>query len=441
MQNVYQHKFLESITQLIDRSSFETTIAYKFAILTIFGFIVSIFFNPIIGIPSQDSVFYIHAFSSTLCLLFILGDLWIPNNSNKILSYFWFLILIFCLPFMYSYIFVRSEYYYSWLFNFVLSTILLYLLIKKEMFLFTWGIGSLLGFICASILNFYIRSNPIPPYLPFDYNYAVYSSIFLSLVITLIVYNKFYTQKQLLLIVEQEVVDRTKELQQSLDTKRDFLNNVSHEIKTPVHNITNIVNILNDKWDVFNNKKKKELITTLMSCNQRLLNLCSNLLDLSKLKKGESKLVVVECNIEQLLQEIVQEYNHTQKYISMDVSAELRKIIYCNSDQILQVLRNLIDNTIRYGNNSPILISLQNYGNNIKFSVSDNGLGIPEKELENIFEPFEQSTRTKTKAGGTGLGLSICKQIIKLHMGSIWAKNNISGGVTFYFTIPNRINQ
>jgi signal transduction histidine kinase len=68
------------------------------------------------------------------------------------------------------------------------------------------------------------------------------------------------------------------------------------------------------------------------------------------------------------------------------------------------------------------------------------GPGIPEEELTKIFEPFEQSSRTKTKAGGTGLGLSICKQIIEMHGGSIWAKNNTSGGATLYFIIPNEQN-
>jgi signal transduction histidine kinase len=101
-------------------------------------------------------------------------------------------------------------------------------------------------------------------------------------------------------------------------------------------------------------------------------------------------------------------------------------------------LRNLLDNAIKYGKNSAIIISAINYGNNsIKVTVSDNGPGIPESELGRIFEPFEQSSRTKTKAGGTGLGLSICKQIIEIHNGSIWVKNNNSGGTSMYFIIPN----
>ncbi len=433
-------QFFFKIQSLIHNNNFDTTIAYKFSILTIFGFIISIFFNPLLGIPAQDSVFYINAIGATLCLMFILKELWIFDCSDQVSSYLWLLILLFCLPFIYSYTVVRSEYYFLWLINFSLATILLYCILKKEIFFVVWIFGTLLGIVCASILNNYFPTNPPPPYYPFDYGFGIYTTIFLTLVIILIIYNKFYAQKQLLIMVEQEVSDRTKKLKNALDIKREFLNNVSHEIKTPIHNITNITSLLYDQWDIFDNIKKKELIGTLKSCNSRILNLCSNLLDLSKCKKERTKLMIKEHNIIQLIEEITQEYGYIQNSISMRISPELHKTVYCDADRILQVLRNLVDNSIKYGKGSAITIEAVNYGtNNVKIAVSDNGSGIPEEEIVKVFEPFEQSSRTKTKAGGTGLGLAICKQIIEMHSGSIWAKNNKSGGVSLYFIIPNEI--
>ena len=433
--------FFLKIESLIDINSFQTAIAYKFAILVIFGFLVSIFFNPLTGIPSQDSVFYINAAGATLCLMFILGEVWIPSAYDKILSYCWFLVLLFCLPFIYSYILVRSEYYFSWIINFILATILLYYIAKKEMFFITWIPGTFLGVMCANILNNYIPSSPPPPYPPFDYNFAIYTTTFLTLVILIFLYNIFYTQKQLLLIVEKQVADRTKKLKEALDIKKEFLDNVSHEIKTPIHNITNIISLLYDQWDVLDNTKKKDLVKILNSCNHRILNLCSNLLDLSKYKKGETNLTFSECNIAELIQEIEQEYHNSQNSILIKISPELRTIVDCDSDRILQVLRNLIDNSIKYGKGSAIMIEVVNYGqNNIKVSISDSGPGIPEEEITKVFEPFEQSNRTKTKASGIGLGLSICKQIIEMHTGSIWAENNKFSGITLYFVIPNKHN-
>lgn len=414
-------------------------IAYKFSILTIFGFFISIFFNPILGNPAQDTVFYLNAAAATLCILFIFSEVWLPKNLNSLLSYNWFFILLFCLPFLQSYTMVRSEYYFLWINNFILASIILYLITAKhKMFFITWILGTMVGVIFASFLNMYVPSAPKPPYPPFDYDFAIYTTIYLILMIILLLYNKFYAQKRLLLAVEEEVADRTKKLQESLSIKKDFLDNVSHEIKTPIHNITNIVSVLHEEWDNLTDTKKKELIQTLMNCNQRILNLCSNILDLSKFRKGESVLSFKEIDILDLIEEIIHEYQHVDIPISMEKSQKLRKIIQCDADRIFQVLRNLLDNAIKYGKNSAIIISAVNYGNNsIKITVSDNGPGIPESELGRIFEPFEQSTRTKTKAGGTGLGLSICKQIIEMHNGSIWVKNNNSGGASMYFIIPN----
>lgn len=424
-------------------NSYETAIAYKFSILTIFGFIISIFFNPLLGVPAQDSVFYLNAMGASLCIIFILGELWIPGDTSKPLRYIWFIILLFCLPFIHSYTFVRSEYYILWCNNFLFASILLYLVISNQrMFMTIWSLGTFLGVSSAMILNNYIPSFPRPPYPPFDYDFAIYTSIYLILVILLIIYNKFYAQKRLILAVEQEVADRTKKLKESLNIKREFLDNVSHEIKTPIHNITNIVSVLHDSWDDLAEEKKKELIHTLLNCNHRILNLCTNILDLSKYRKGDSILSIAECSIDDLIAEIVEEYQHMEIDITVKLSSDLRRIVYCDADRILQVLRNLLDNAIKYGKNSPIEIEAVNYGkNSLKVSVSDSGTGIPEAEVTRIFEPFEQSSRTKTKAGGTGLGLSICKQIIEMHTGSIWVKNNKSGGTTMYFIIPNEHNK
>lgn len=434
-----EKKFSFKVKHLIEMDSYEMAIAYKFSILIIFGFVISIFFNPILGVPSQDSVFYLNAFGAALCILFILSEVWVPEEANWLLSYNWFVILIFCLPFLYSYTMTRSEFYFLWINNFILSTVVLYILTNKNKMFFTiWPLGTITGISSGVIFNILIPSAPTPPYPPFDYDFAIYTTMFLGLVLILLLYNKFYAQKRLLLAVEQEVADRTKKLQESLSIKKDFLDNVSHEIKTPIHNITNIVSVLHDEWDSLAEDKKKELIQTLMNCNHRILNLCTNILDLSKFRKGESSLTIVKSNVIKLIDEIMHEYQHVDVPITKETSPKLRKTLQCDTDRILQVLRNLVDNAIKYGKKTPVIISAVNYGNNsIKITVSDNGPGVPEDELGRIFEPFEQSTRTKTKAGGTGLGLSICKQIIELHNGSIWVKNNKSGGTSMYFIIPN----
>jgi two-component system sensor histidine kinase ChiS len=108
-----------------------------------------------------------------------------------------------------------------------------------------------------------------------------------------------------------------------------------------------------------------------------------------------------------------------------------------DKDRIAQVIRNLIGNAIKFTKEGTIKCYLQKQGHNIEVIIRDNGVGIPDNELETIFSPFIQSTRTKNNAGGTGLGLSICKEIIMLHQGRIWVTNNQDQGASFHFLIPN----
>ncbi len=183
---------------------------------------------------------------------------------------------------------------------------------------------------------------------------------------------------------------------------------------------------------------KKKMINILYNCNKNLLTLCSNLLDLSKFGKGETSLEITAVNLLLLIKEIKSNYINSHINIIIKSESTLRSIVNCDSIKISQVLSNIIDNAMKYANDSDIIIDIYNYGiDAVKVSVSDYGLGVPQEEILSIFEPFQQSSRTKTKAGGTGLGLTICKKIIEMHKGSIWAKNNEFGGLTIYFIIPN----
>jgi len=120
----------------------------------------------------------------------------------------------------------------------------------------------------------------------------------------------------------------------------------------------------------------------------------------------------------------------------------------CDSNKITQVIQNLIHNAIRYSpQKSKISIRIDTINPIdgpkkeplLRFSIIDQGVGIPEEELNIIFDKFKQSSRTDTGAGGTGLGLSICKEIIQAHKGKIWAENNLNGGANVSFTIPSAI--
>ncbi len=106
-------------------------------------------------------------------------------------------------------------------------------------------------------------------------------------------------------------------------------------------------------------------------------------------------------------------------------------------EKIKQVLRNLLDNAIKFSpEGGTIDVAVCRVASSVRVSVCDQGPGIPQDELEAVFDKFVQSSKTKTGAGGTGLGLAICHEIIAAHKGRIWAESRPEGGAVFSFEIP-----
>lgn len=241
--------------------------------------------------------------------------------------------------------------------------------------------------------------------------------------------------------LEQKVLERTSELQLALAAKTEFLNNMSHEVKTPVQGITAISQGLIDHWDTYDENDRKFFALKVAQNANRLFSLVSNLLDLSRFTANKMHFNIEQCDLVELINDMISECKDlyiNNKNIELIFKTDLSTApLAFDSGRMIQVLRNLFANAIKFTNSGQIIASLDYKNNEYHFSLYDEGIGIPEAEEDIIFDPFTQSTRTKTKAGGTGLGLSICKEIIEGHQGKIWAKNNKKKGATIYFTIPN----
>ncbi|GEM_PF-1765194 len=242
---------------------------------------------------------------------------------------------------------------------------------------------------------------------------------------------------------ELRLIQLQKAAEAANRSKSEFLANMSHELRTPMHGILSfshfgIKNI--DKQDKEKNLKYFERIHT---SGERLLNLLNDLLDLSKLEATLMKLELKECQLSSILDSclaeqesrIVEHQLHIKLAICKDDRAK------CDSARIGQVITNLLSNAIKFTpEQKTILITTTNTIFNdmpaLTFSMEDDGIGIPEGELGQVFNKFIQSSQTKTNAGGTGLGLAICQEIINLHQGKIWAEHSANGGSIFKFVIP-----
>jgi signal transduction histidine kinase/Na+/proline symporter len=402
---------------------------YIFCIVMLLSYAAFAFIFPQLW-QMKDTLFYLQSTGATLCLLMLLNELWVDKTKrSKYIISAWHFMLCFCLPFLSSYLMFVYGSKVLLIANCVLSVILLRVLSNTVMSIILAFVGIGLGYVLFSI-------DSVAPIL--NYNMvAVYSMSSMTIVMAIFLHNKKYIEKQVARTLEGVISDLSQDLKKALAVREEILNNVSHEIRTPVHNYTNIILELDNQWDRTTEDTKRHLVVLLKESNHRFLTICNNLLDFTKFEKRQKKLKIEKCDIEKLLEEIMDEYPNAKNLISIKIPRNLHKIIFCDKNEILRVVSNLLNNAVKYGKNTPITIEVINQGKeSIKISVSDKGQGIPVEELKSIFLPFEQSSRTKTGAGGTGAGLSISQKIIEAHGGEIWAENNKDGGATFSFVIP-----
>ncbi len=243
---------------------------------------------------------------------------------------------------------------------------------------------------------------------------------------------------------------RAKEASETANkAKSEFLANMSHELRTPMHAILSFSKFGMRKITKVSRDKLLHYFTQVNMAGDRLLILLNDLLDLSKLEAGRMSYLMEPFDLKGIVDISVAELNPTitEKEIEILISAaKVDTIVECDSNKIGQVIRNLLSNAIKFtpkGKKIEILFDYSTFVNEggvvnegISFSVIDEGIGIPEEELDAVFDKFIQSSKTKTGAGGTGLGLAISHEIIRAHFGKIWAENNEGEGATFRFALP-----
>lgn len=233
--------------------------------------------------------------------------------------------------------------------------------------------------------------------------------------------------------------DKEKELMQSLSLKYEFLRNLEHEGHTPITSITNMGLLLYERYDNLSAAEKKDIAYTIAKSSDRLLRLVNNLTDVSKLSCMTYELNKININLSDLVYERIDECKKLyleNKDIDFITTIQDDLIVNCDQHYITSTLDNLIINSIQYSTQGVIRLKLSKINDIVEFSIRDEGVGIPESELYDIFGEFVISSRTKTPARGRGIGLAICKKAIESHGGKIWAKSNSMKGAEFTFTLP-----
>ncbi|MFA3783601.1 PAS domain S-box protein [Melioribacteraceae bacterium 4301-Me] len=221
--------------------------------------------------------------------------------------------------------------------------------------------------------------------------------------------------------------------------KSEFISNISHELRTPLASIVGFAETIINDSDI-PRETILEFNEIILSEGKRLAKLINDLLDFSKLETGEEKLNISSFNLIQLINEIINEFDKQLKKKELVLTKDFPKEeVILNGDyaRLSKVFTNLLSNAVKFtGNGGRISVIINDFEKEVEIDISDTGVGIPEKEIPNLFQKFSKIKSTFSQATGVGFGLVAVKQIIDLHKGLISVKSQVGNGTTFIIRLP-----
>ncbi|HFC12497.1 MAG TPA: hypothetical protein ENJ56_06595 [Anaerolineae bacterium] len=250
--------------------------------------------------------------------------------------------------------------------------------------------------------------------------------------------------------LEEEVIKRTAalsnaniQLKQAMNMRDAFVANMSHELRTPLNSILGNAEILQETLYGPLNSRQLRAVNRIESSGRHLLSLISDILDVSKIESGKFQVQLAPVNISALcrssLSMVKVNANSKQIDLSLVLDPEVKMVIL-DSRRIKQAIVNLLSNAVKFtpaGGRVGLIVRGQPAKQQVRIIVWDTGVGIAEKHLQKLFEPFIQLDSSLAKEHeGTGLGLSLARQLVELHNGSIGVKSQLGKGSLFVITLP-----
>lgn len=243
------------------------------------------------------------------------------------------------------------------------------------------------------------------------------------------------------LIQAKEAAERANQL------KSEFLTNMSHEFRTPLHGILSYASLGLTRLGKVPEDKIRDYFDRIHQSGNRLSRLVDDLLSLSKLEAGRVQFDLRRADLAVVVERVQNDLSAVLENRGLKVAIDRRSastVAAIDPTQILHVVQNLLSNAVKFSpEGSTITVSYRDamLGEHeaLAMTIGDEGVGIPPGEEKRIFDKFVQSSATKTGAGGTGLGLAICQEIVFGHRGSITARNRPQGGAEFEIRLPREV--
>ena len=291
------------------------------------------------------------------------------------------------------------------------------------------------AFVLDFIFKLFYNTNPeneVPYLLTFIY----FLILFLIIRLTLEIFIRTYIKN------EEERRSEINILKDQENYRREFLGNISHELKTPLFTIQGYILTLVDGGALKDKKVREKYLRRAAKGVDRIISIVKDLDLITQFESGIKTVERSEFNIFDLVDNVFDllEFESEKNNISLKLENNNNSLIYVNADQerILQVLTNLIVNSIKYGSdNGYTKVIVEDFNKEkIIVRIIDNGEGIEEEHIPRLFERFYRIDKNRSrKKGGSGLGLSIVKHIIEAHNEQIFVKSEIGAGTEFSFTL------
>jgi PAS domain S-box-containing protein len=251
---------------------------------------------------------------------------------------------------------------------------------------------------------------------------------------------KIEAQNEKLLGTNEELKQAKEKAEESDKLKTAFLHNISHEIRTPMNAIVGFSGFLNDPG--LTADKRKHFTDIIVQSSNQLLSIITNIVDIATLEAGQERVQETNINLNVICKLIYEQYLSKAQSLSITLQykttlSEDEAGISTDKTKLIQVLSNIIGNSLKFTLQGYINFGYQLKNDYIEFFVEDTGIGIKEEMHEEIFKRFSQVDGSYTRDfGGSGLGLSISKAYIEMLGGKMWLISQLDKGSTFYFTIP-----
>ncbi|MFW5804546.1 MAG: ATP-binding protein [bacterium] len=231
-----------------------------------------------------------------------------------------------------------------------------------------------------------------------------------------------------------------KDLKRVNQEKNEFISIISHQLRAPLTATKGYVSMLMDGSFGKIKPQAKEALERVFKSNERLIGMVNELLNVSRIESGRMEFNFEEVDLQDIVKDVVEEMEEKaqEKELKLEYKHkdDLPKI-KGDPNKLNEIIMNLIENAIKYTSQGKVVVNITKTNGNLKFKVKDNGLGIKQDDLDNLFQKFYRGTGKASKMKGTGLGLYVAKKVVNAHGGKIWAESKGEGhGSVFYFTIP-----